>query len=33
MPPPTNFEMEVVERSLNKITYKIPTGSAFEVKK
>lgn len=29
---PTNFEMEVVERSLNKITYKIPTGSDFEVK-
>ena len=29
---PTNFEMEIVERSLNKITYKIPTGSDFEVK-
>lgn len=29
---PTNFEMEVTERSLNKITYKIPTGSDFEVK-
>jgi hypothetical protein len=29
---PTNFEMEVVERLLNKITYKIPTGSDFEVK-
>lgn len=29
---PTNFEMEVVERSLNKITYKIPTGTTLRSK-